>query len=54
MTPEAKKLYKKYSSENKTAESPIVLATRAVIKSYGEFIELKDAIVIARNFLNDQ
>lgn len=55
MTPEAEELFLKYLEINKD-ESKIVLATRAVVKSAkkGEFIELREAIAIARSFLNDQ
>jgi ribosomal protein S1 len=57
MTPEAKELYFKYLEINKD-ENPIVLATRAVVKTAkkGDFIELREAIAIARKFLdnNDQ
>lgn len=56
MTPEAKELYREYIKLNKD-ENPIVLATRAVVKSFekdGQHIELRRAIAIARSFLNDQ
>ena len=55
MTPKAKELFLKYLEINKN-ESPIVLATRAVVKSFekdGQHIELCLALAIARNFLNN-